>query len=363
MTSSTNYTTIQLRRDTKANWESVNPVPSAGEPCVQIDTQKLAIGDGTKNYKNLETLAFDSEVKHAKEIADRTYKGVNLAEKHSIEISDSYANDAWAWIKARTQAGNFEGIHIGDYIPFSLSAGTVATYAIPATSANAVVMGINTYKGYGDTAVGNHIDFKFDRAINKTIPFQTVNYNNGGATYKSPYMSSIVYAVLNGVNNVKTDNFGGHSLGADASAGGILQLLPTAMQNVLIQKRLYIPTRYSASGALTEDNGGEWNNVGKLFILFEPEIYDCGNCWGGSSSVEIGRSSMGMTQYPIFANTCNYGGRVATTNGTTARVSQWLASARAGYTAGVCGVAHNGFAYGWDAAYTGVCVVPCFRVG
>ncbi len=358
----TNFTTIQLRRDTKANWESKNPVPSAGEPCVQTDTQKLAIGDGATNYKDLETLAFDSEVKHAKEIADRTYKGVNLATKHAKEISSNYGNDVWAWFKARSQAGNFEGIHLHDYIPFSLSAGTVAGYSISAATPNAVVMGLNTYKGYGDTPVGNHIDCRFDRAIAK-IPFQTVNFNNGGASIKSPYLSSILYAALNGENNVKTDNFGGHSLGANASAGGILQLLPTAMQNVLIQKRMLVPTRYSASGALTEDNGWEWKDIGKLFIPFEAEVYDCGGCWGGSTANDRGFSTGGMTQYPIFANTCNYGGRVATTNGTTARVRQWLASARAGSATGVCYVNGAGNANSCNATDTVIFVVPCFRVG
>ena len=295
--------------------------------------------------------------------ADRQYKGVNLAEKHSAEIQADYAGNVWKWVQARIKAGNFSGIHVNDYIPFTLKAGTVASYAIPTGTFNAVVMGIDTYYGYADTTVGHHIDWKFDKAINKAIPFQTQNYNNGGNTHKSPWMSSILYAVFNGVNNVKTDNFGGHSLGADAGAGGILQLLPAEMQEVLIEKRLYAPTRYSASGVLTEDNGGAWLNIGKLFSLYEPEIYDSGNVWGGSSAAEIGRSSMGMTQYPIFANNCNYGTRVATTDGATARVSQWLASARSGNSTGVCHVSYNGDAPGGNASGAWAYPVPCFRIG
>ena len=46
-------TRIQLRRDTSANWATNNPVPSAGEPCFEIDTGKLKIGDGRTKYNDL----------------------------------------------------------------------------------------------------------------------------------------------------------------------------------------------------------------------------------------------------------------------------------------------------------------------
>lgn len=46
-------TRIQLRRDTSANWSVNNPVPSAGEPCFEIDTGKLKIGDGSTKYNDL----------------------------------------------------------------------------------------------------------------------------------------------------------------------------------------------------------------------------------------------------------------------------------------------------------------------
>ena len=58
--------------------------------------------------------------------ADRQYKGVNLAEKHSAEIQADYAGNVWKWVQARIKAGNFSGIHVNDYIPFTLKAGTVA---------------------------------------------------------------------------------------------------------------------------------------------------------------------------------------------------------------------------------------------
>lgn len=43
-------TTIKFRRDSSANWTSVNPIPAQGEPCYETDTGKLKIGNGSDNY-------------------------------------------------------------------------------------------------------------------------------------------------------------------------------------------------------------------------------------------------------------------------------------------------------------------------
>ena len=37
---------IQLRRDIAANWTSVDPILSIGEPGIEIDTGKVKIGNG-----------------------------------------------------------------------------------------------------------------------------------------------------------------------------------------------------------------------------------------------------------------------------------------------------------------------------
>lgn len=47
-------TQIKLRRDTSANFTSVNPVLGVGEPAYETDTKKLKIGDGTTAYTQLE---------------------------------------------------------------------------------------------------------------------------------------------------------------------------------------------------------------------------------------------------------------------------------------------------------------------
>ena len=44
---------FQLRRDTAANWASVNPVLALGEPGVETDTLKVKVGDGSTAWNSL----------------------------------------------------------------------------------------------------------------------------------------------------------------------------------------------------------------------------------------------------------------------------------------------------------------------
>lgn len=45
---------IKIRRDTAANWTSVNPTLAAGEPGLETDTRKIKYGDGTTTWNNLQ---------------------------------------------------------------------------------------------------------------------------------------------------------------------------------------------------------------------------------------------------------------------------------------------------------------------
>jgi hypothetical protein len=102
-------------------------------------------------------------------IPGAVYDGVDLTEKYAAKIA-TYT-DEWAWIKARIQDGNFSGIHVGDYIPVEANSNTF----------KARIMGINTYKGYGDTehVVGNHIDWMFEELWPTAHCMNSVQWNNG----------------------------------------------------------------------------------------------------------------------------------------------------------------------------------------
>ena len=47
------FASVQVRRDSKANWESVNPILLNGEAAYEQDTDMFKIGDGVKRYSDL----------------------------------------------------------------------------------------------------------------------------------------------------------------------------------------------------------------------------------------------------------------------------------------------------------------------
>ena len=296
-------------------------------------------------------------------IADRLYQGQNLATKFASEIS-SYAN-VWAWMQARIRAGNFAGIHVGDYIPFTTTSGTVGTDTVSAATYNAQIAGIDTYYGYGDTAVGHHIDFITKECVPTEVKWNPVDNNNGTSVEEHPWKASLVYAWLNGVNNYSTSAFGSAAHGINAAGKGMLQRLPTDLQNVLVEKRMLMEKRYSSSGLLTASNGWDWLDAGKLWLPTENEVYGC-QVWSASfpgESVQAWASS-GAVQYPLFATTggkiCNRIKPIAGSSGS--RTAWWLSVVHGGLSTFACLVYGRGEASGSLTAYAGVRVPLCFRI-
>lgn len=302
-----------------------------------------------------------SQINTAQKTLDRLYKGVDLSVKFAKEIANY--TDHWAWIKARIQAGNYDGIHVGDYLPFTLSAGTAGTTAIAKQNFNAEIAGIDTYYGHGDTAIGHHIDFVTKTVIDSEVVWNPTDNNNGTSTVNQPWLASYLYAWLNGVNNYSTSAYNNVAHGLNAANKGIYQLLPQALKNVIIQKRMIIPSRYSASGLLTYSTTWAWGDMGYLWVPTENEVYGCqvassSHYNGGTYIFE----SMGAVQYPLFACHGGYNGRVkCMSNGS--RSPWWLCVARGGGTTNACAVSSYGLAYGNRCTAAGIRVPVCFRIG
>ncbi len=356
--------TIQLRNDNEENWNAHNPTPAVGEPCYNSTTKKLKVGDGVTDYKNLSSFVLDSELKEAQEavlrLNDKLYEGVNLETKFANEIAQ-YENK-YAWLEARKNAGNFKGIHVGDYFYTSISAGTVAGYSIAAQNFKCRIVGINTYKSCADTNIGNMFYIISDEVIDTPVKWNPTDNNNGTATQNKPWLASAAYAVLNGVNNYTTSAYGNAAHGANASAKGILQLLPTALQNVLKEKRNLLDNRYSASGLLTGSTGWDWSNMGKLWLPNEIEVYGCGirsnlcqtdGFWFPEAGLSI--------QFPWFANNCEH--RIKRrTNPDTARCTWWLSSVASYSTTLVCFVNGYGPAFSDSASHSSIYLPLCFCI-
>jgi len=92
---------IKLRRDTAANWASVNPTPSAGEPCFENDTGLLKVGDGSTAYSQLLYINAYQEtsvvgVEWNRGSTSPTLKRIDL-DGNKVVLGASFFNDHVIW--------------------------------------------------------------------------------------------------------------------------------------------------------------------------------------------------------------------------------------------------------------------------
>lgn len=291
---------------------------------------EVANEDGTFSYNDVTPYIQEGDEYGAKEInhenlhanyaieaADRTYQGADLTVRFAEEIA-GYAN-AWRWIKARIAAVNFDGLHVGDYIPIYMG-----SYLIKMQ-----IAGMDTYYKTTDQQLGHHIDWISKDCYPDKVQWFAENNNNGTADNAAPYMKSKVKTFLD----------------------GLVAQLPAEVQEVISTKRFLLEGRYSASGTLTDSASWEWADLGKLWIPSEYEVF--GSCiwatkpWGAGQAV----------QYPIFAN--SYKNRIKGTEGK--RTMWWLLTVSSGYSTYACYVNYNGHANGYlcDRYFN---VPICFRI-
>lgn len=410
--------------------KSVQDKTSEGVKALEMSSQTgvsnitAAVEEGKKNFVTDNTLAIPGRAADAKvtgdkigklkedlEISllenDRLYEGTNLAEKFKDEIANY--SDIWQWIKARIKAGNFAGIHVNDFIRWQ----TTNNKWIESH-----VAGINTYRGYGDHEVPNHIDFISKDLWPTFHVMNPVDYNNGvipienlsgngtktafvltnemvaiasvtiGGTATSAYTYDVNTHTITftdaptvGTNNIVVTGTGskytwlasdlylyvnslkGHVAGGtsktspvklvDYTKDGIWSKLPEALKSVIVTKRASLPQRYSVSGVLSNNNSGDWQDIGKLWIPSEIEVY------GHSVWADNPLDNCGFVQYPIFNCNMRYVKRMGDGGG---RKAWWLISACADSTSHFCYVSYNGLANYHIASYTLMGLPVCFRI-
>ncbi len=342
---------------------AISSAQSTAESAIEADKedfQALAQNKSTalQNQFNGYSSTLDGQIDAVIKNFDRMYEGVNLETKFATEIAA--AGNVYAWLNNRKNAGNFEGIHVGDYFSVSLSAGTVAGYSIAAQTFKCRIVGINTYKSCADTNIGNMLYVISDEVINTAIKWNPTDNNNGTASQNKPWLASAAYAVLNGVNNYTTNAYGNAAHGANASAKGILQLLPSTLQSVLKQKRNLLDNRYSSSGLLTGSTGWDWADMGKLWLPNEVEVYGCGIRSNLSQTSGFWFPEAGLSiQFPWFANNCEH--RVKR-NSSGARCSWWLSAPASDYATTVCYVDDGGIADSSYATSSSIFLPLCFCI-
>ena len=255
------------------------------------------------------------------QVNDRLYEGRDLTQVHAKEIADF--TDEWNWIKERIQARNYTGIHVGDYIPMYADGNTY----------NMQIAGIDTYYNMVSTNIGHHIDFISKELYHRPIAWNTTANNNGSAGKNSPYLASYIYERLGQLANSSS-------------------FLPQAVRNVIVEKKTFIERRYSANGLLTESTTQSIQNIGKLWLPSEYEVF--GSVVRGTPNWSQGLA----VQYPLFANSgSNRNKKIVNTENIAA---WWTNTVSCGDAENVCSVGRNA-SINSASNYT-IYVPICFRI-
>lgn len=209
-----------------------------------------------------------------------------------------------AEIHAKTLAGDFSGLRVGDYKTVTLTTGEVVEMQIA---------GINPYKNHGDTPLGNHILWCSRDCLAQTYQMRPDNTNNGTAEEKNPFRAS---ALFNTLQNT------------------IYPTIPEEWRNIIGDMRCLCGERYSSSGTVTADTGWAWKNRGKLILPTPQEVFG-NNGW--SENYECCGGGLNI-QWPIFI-----GGNVIKGLGRGGPIYTWLlCSAVAGNSTYFCCVGDGG---------------------
>lgn len=218
---------------------------------------------GTISRLNINGSEFDIHDPDASGIAalvNGTYNGVNLATKFANEIT----GNIWTWIKGRISDGDFQGLNVGDYIPFTADSHDF----------QAQIAGINTYKGCGNPEIGDHIDFITREIWHENHVMNSTATNNGTVDQKYPWLASGLHSWLENT---------------------VFPLLPSGLRGVITEKYIHATQRYDAGGAQDTDTGTGWVQAGKLWIPTEFEVYGA-HLFQTSQQILVGNN----VQYPLF---------------------------------------------------------------
>lgn len=299
-----------------------------------ISFRKAALNPGNINNPTWSASPFDvieqSDARVIRQVQQGTgqsvsnyvWLGRNIAELHKDTIG---TQEPITWLKNIAAAGTFNqyDLQIGDYLECQLSdpSNTTMIYQLA---------GFDLYYGVGNSTVGinGHMITLVPVASHPTyVQFNTSNTNNGTSTDQTPWRASNLFKWCNET---------------------YYNWLPTAWKSALKDISAYQAVRYSSTGTLTDDNGGAWINLGKVWVPSEIEM------WGS-----VRRSSLQQTltdrHIPIFSN-----GRSIVKS----RSPFWARVAAGGSSSSVCGVGSYGDSYAGSASQTNsLRALPCLHIG
>ena len=284
---------------------------------VARQTLATQANDITAIKADIETMK-NEPLTYAEQLLREDYPGRNLLEVFEAEIDD-YAN-VWEWLADRVSLHSYTGLLPFDYVPE-----TIGSDEIPM-----ILGGFDLDAECTDTEQAPGLFFHMGKVVGQGTQWNTTNTNQGNATNAAPYM----------VSNIKT-----------YLDGTLLPLFPSTMRAHMGNRRNLLETRYTAGSTLTDSTNWAWNDLGRLWLLSEIEVY-------GHLQMAGPRTGAADTQWPIFKRTKDRIRRDV--DGT--RRSWWLLSVMAGSSTYCCNVYGTGNANHGNASNSGVAVAAGFKV-
>lgn len=257
---------IKLRRDTAANWLSVNPVLASGEPGYETDTRKIKYGDGSSTWSVLNYAVTQAD---AGSLTGSTI-AANVTSS-SLTSVGTLTNLTVINNIAGSITGNAGSVSNGFYTNSSFALGTT-TIAVNRVSGPQALTGISIdglagsanklANAYTINGVG------FDGTGNITIPASATTLT--GDTLKSTVVNSSLTSVgtLTAVSSSgiistsnTTENSGNASSGALTVAGGV-----GVAKNLYVGGNTVITGNLTVTGSITDTAGNVIIQAGNLTV-------------------------------------------------------------------------------------------------
>ena len=248
---------IQIRRDSSANWNSINPILAQGEFGLDLDTNKLKCGDGVTAWSNL-NYCIPSQVEFNSLQTDLT--------SHKADYVNKFPNNAGAHNSifrgknlgstpdyTNITNGSFKDMYIGDYWTIN--------------GINWRIAAFNYYRNTGDSNVpGNHVVIVPDTSLYNHVM-------NDNDTTEGGYTGSKMYT--EGLEQAKT-------------------IINNAFSGHVVTFRAYLCNAVSNG----EASGGAWFDS-TVDLMNEIMVY--GSVVNGAATYGLYNIGTEKSQLPLFA--------------------------------------------------------------
>jgi hypothetical protein len=258
---------IKLRRDTAANWLSVNPILAAGEPGYETDTRKIKYGDGVSTWS---ILGYAITQADAGSLTGSTLPA-NITASSLTSVGTLTKLTVTEYINGSI-TGTAGSVTNGFYTNSSFSLGTT-TIAVNRVSGAQSLTGISIDGSAGSAAklstarTINGVSFDGTAGITVTADASTLTgtslasgVTGSSLTSTGTLLSVTSSGVISTTNTTNTNNNNASS-GSITTAGGV-----AITKDLYVGQNAYIIGNLTVTGNIIDTNGNVVVQAGNLSV-------------------------------------------------------------------------------------------------